>query len=983
MVDWETMAMSMANIQDAEDWNNPLRRLEALENHVVEVKPFQLVQLLAGFSLMPKLSAPSSPSSSSGGEARHEAEKREQSMREALYLRVTALIEHINGERWTWSDQAAALQLLNGIGRCMDPRRQSPETRRTLLQRAYQLYDVFEQRRKDLLHPSNNKQGAPLLASLSPALNALLYCCCRAGDHQRALALYERLKAEHRKADSKDVEEKRQLINTRTLDTVVLALLSQIEVPRGRHGDALMAPSFLLPTATLALPRTNDGVVERKKDDRRAYNEKIIEQLLSILRNDSKEFGVELDRNLYNQALTLFLHVEAWPQFTQLFEELQRKEEEESRNWNLQRRSYAGDRARTYSMALEVYSKIGGLEKVKGLFKQMKKKQVPLTRQIYAKMVEAHGHAGDLAGALQYFHETKQQGYDPTKAAYSSLIQTYCRHILALERQDRPGDSLYYWTYVGTPKIRNMEQNNILQLTSSTSGIDAEEDDEGENEDFEGDDEGDEQRENRGVKGEIRAKADLYAAHVVQLLEEMEQLRKTDENMRLSLPAYKSVIDMFCFRGETSKAQHYYDQLLRSEHSPHLRPADKVWVLNRLIKSHAMFGRISEALQVLQAIKSSGLKPTEDTANTLLRAFVRAERLEEAMSTLKDMKELGFVPFPQTYRLLMSGWEQRANGKAVIKELLQELEGHFLTSKTKRMGMLKERRAPHVVVAELATHSKGVTSSPASGSSSAAYLRNLQEKEVANFGAWAAAMLYGYIRTNDWDAALRMIAHFEEADIVPPVRVWNGVLQLCIRQPRPDMQIAAQIAEKIRRSIGGTTPETYNLLLQGHVENGNLKEATRLYSTMINNGIEPTTRTHDLLMHGFNQHGQFDAMLNLFKELQTQNLTARKAASGTTGLDKRILLGPKGVMSLIASCRDGRALRKVWEVFVELDSNDRLRLGKSGVYDQFLLSCPNTSKKLGEQIRAQMQLDGVGPKEETDAVLDKKQNRLVSPLLAS
>ncbi|KAK6156646.1 hypothetical protein DH2020_010894 [Rehmannia glutinosa] len=104
---------------------------------------------------------------------------------------------------------------------------------------------------------------------------------------------------------------------------------------------------------------------------------------------------------------------------------------------------------------------------------------------------------------------------------------------------------------------------------------------------------------------------------------------------------------------------------------------DKV-VLNRenwlvMLNAYCQQGKLSEAEQVLCAMRKARFSPCIVAYNTMITGYGRVSRMDHAENIFCNLKEAGFVPDETTYRSLIEGWG-RADSYKQAKFYYMELK---------------------------------------------------------------------------------------------------------------------------------------------------------------------------------------------------------------------------------------------------------------------------------------------------------------------
>jgi pentatricopeptide repeat protein len=192
------------------------------------------------------------------------------------------------------------------------------------------------------------------------------------------------------------------------------------------------------------------------------------------------------------------------------------------------------------------------------------------------------------------------------------------------------------------------------------------------------------------VLGAFGTSSDPEAPHLADaLLEEMvEASQQTDPTTGVNkgvcpdVISYNTVIQLFASRGDTAKAQAWFDRMSLESGGP--RP--DVYTYTILMEMWANSGGVDEALKLLEEMKaqpSAYSFPNVRTFSALVKALGNQGRMEEAHDVVKSMWKYPQEAQPDvfTYSILLNSWSRVAVERPheavnAVGQILQEMRQH-------------------------------------------------------------------------------------------------------------------------------------------------------------------------------------------------------------------------------------------------------------------------------------------------------------------
>ncbi|VFQ65535.1 unnamed protein product [Cuscuta campestris] len=279
-----------------------------------------------------------------------------------------------------------------------------------------------------------------------------------------------------------------------------------------------------------------------------------------------------------------------------------------------------------------------------------------------------------------------------------------------------------------------------------------------------------------------------------------------------------------------------------------------------------------DAIQVLEHMNVSRIKPDPHACTVLLNSLVKEGLTDTMWKTHKKMMKLGVVPNIHIYNVLIHGCCKSGNVEKA-DELLSEMEfkGIFpdlhtfntMISMYCRRGMhyealcMQDRMKMGGVGPDIITYNSLVHGYCREGRMREAMRmfkditdeRGKRDAHITPNQVTYNILIDGYCRAGETDEALRLCSEMEEKGLFPGIATYNSILRkLCEDgQMKESNKLLSQMSEK------KIEPDsvTCNTLINGYCKVGDVESALKVKNKMVEAGLTPDSFTYKALIHGF------------------------------------------------------------------------------------------------------------------------------------
>ncbi|XP_068658046.1 pentatricopeptide repeat-containing protein At2g03880, mitochondrial-like [Aristolochia californica] len=271
---------------------------------------------------------------------------------------------------------------------------------------------------------------------------------------------------------------------------------------------------------------------------------------------------------------------------------------------------------------------------------------------------------------------------------------------------------------------------------------------------------------------------------------------------RLSVNSFVcgSLIKMYSLCGKIECAELVF-KMTQSKNSA-------VW--NDMIMGYINAGKMENAVLLLDSMEVNGVKPDLKSYHTLLGAYARKGQKDKAFELLIEMDQMDLKPNVVSFNILISGFQHFG----LCYEALKLFQGMQMPNKIVINTSKAKRKFPHQVLTEPIKPNAYSISSALSACSDL-HLRD-KGKEI-----------HGHVLRNSFDSN---------------VIVSSALVDMYVNCQ--EMSAATKTFQKINKK----NTVTWNILLAGHVKNGESETALKLYLLMSRAGFRPNSVTLMILL---------------------------------------------------------------------------------------------------------------------------------------
>ncbi|CAL0318764.1 unnamed protein product [Lupinus luteus] len=280
---------------------------------------------------------------------------------------------------------------------------------------------------------------------------------------------------------------------------------------------------------------------------------------------------------------------------------------------------------------------------------------------------------------------------------------------------------------------------------------------------------------------------------------------------------YRLLVHSFVRCGQSQLALYAYHEMIQNGFEPN---SD---TLNAMISVCAKEGKHDAALSIFQKMLSGKLKPNLIACNALINSLGRAGELQMAFRVYDTMKSLGHKPDIYTFNALISSLN-RANRHHDALRLFEMIETDLSSQfnihvyNTVLMSCSKLRLWDRAIEILWQMESSGLSDLTVS------YNLVIRTCELARKPK----------------TALQVYEHMVHQKCSPNMFTCLSIIRCCVR---------GQLWEELEEILNTTTPNAilYNAAIQGMCLNGKVKAANKVYTKMLESGLQPDVKTRVLM----------------------------------------------------------------------------------------------------------------------------------------
>ncbi|CAB4299655.1 unnamed protein product [Prunus armeniaca] len=314
-------------------------------------------------------------------------------------------------------------------------------------------------------------------------------------------------------------------------------------------------------------------------------------------------------------------------------------------------------------------------------------------------------------------------------------------------------------------------------------------------------------------------------------------------------------------------------------------------LLNALVQNHE-YGLVHSVFK--NCGQRFGVRPNVFTCNILIKALCQKGDVETALKVLDEMPAMGFVPDVVTYTTVLGGYVLRGDmvgAKRVFGEVLDRGWHPDATTYTILMdGFVKQGKLVDAVKV----------------------MDEMEENKVGPNEVTYGVMIEAYCKAKKSGEAVNLLNDMLEKRYIPSSALCCKVIDILCHEGKaedgcelwkrllknnctPDNAISSTViywlckegkvweAKKLFNQFKTDlipSVMTYNMLISGLCEVGELCEAGRLWDDMVEKGCAPNAFTYNMLIKGFCKIGKAEEGIRILEEMLDKGCLPNKSTYG-------------------------------------------------------------------------------------------------------
>ncbi|XP_008232205.1 PREDICTED: pentatricopeptide repeat-containing protein At5g16420, mitochondrial [Prunus mume] len=314
-------------------------------------------------------------------------------------------------------------------------------------------------------------------------------------------------------------------------------------------------------------------------------------------------------------------------------------------------------------------------------------------------------------------------------------------------------------------------------------------------------------------------------------------------------------------------------------------------LLNALVQNHE-YGLVHSVFK--NCGQRFGVRPNVFTCNILIKALCQKGDVETALKVLDEMPAMGFVPDVVTYTTVLGGYVLRGDmvgAKRVFGEVLDRGWHPDATTYTILMdGFVKQGKLVDAV----------------------RVMDEMEENKVGPNEVTYGVMIEAYCKAKKSGEAVNLLNDMLEKRYIPSSALCCKVIDILCHEGKaedgcelwkrllknnctPDNAISSTViywlckegkvweAKKLFNQFKTDlipSVMTYNMLIAGLCEVGELCEAGRLWDDMVEKGCAPNAFTYNMLIKGFCKIGKAEEGIRILEEMLDKGCLPNKSTYG-------------------------------------------------------------------------------------------------------